>query len=382
MSCELTVELATGRQCPAEGDLPDSSSCSHMWGANLGSGQCECSPQPRAARKINLSAPPVLYLEVALGEGKTDRIGLHGSAVDDPDLLAAAFAHKHQLASAKQERLSRLIRRYLTDVVPGLEESVYAGIEAACIDTPGCVGTPTWGTPVRRSASPTRRLQTSPYRSGIPVYRPSTPAYASSPTVHRSPAAPRGDLFPPPCDGPSADSPYEGSEDDGDCLPFGAAAATGALAHDLVEATKSISKQLAELRSQMDSLKGSEGLESIRRQIDMLQESQVQREKAAAERPAAFDANAANTPPSQEPAEPPVVTAPPTNAAARRGARTGDWLLGWRVAWGSLATLALVIAQELVRQYLRDSGVLEGSRLAALLADDDVPWYDAEVSDL
>jgi hypothetical protein len=248
---------------------------------------------------------------------------------------------------------------------------------------------------------------------------------------------PNGDLFPPPCDEPFADSYYEDSEDDADYLPFGAAAAAGALAHDLAEATKSISKQLTELRAQMESIKGEEGIESIRRKIDMLQESQAHREKAATGLRAASDADAeaasangemvhvpmreemaeppprkemadaaqskersevqlreamADAPPSndvaflprrKEPAEPPAMPSRPSRAATQRVARTGGcWLLGWRVAWGSVAVLLLVLVMEPARQLLHDSGILEGSRLAGLLAESDAPWYDAEVPDL
>eukprot|EP00965_Chrysotila_dentata_P188378 6172706-Pleurochrysis_carterae.AAC.2 len=69
----------------------------------------------RAERK-----PPLLYMDVNLGPGKTGRIGLHEG--DDPAELALNFSRTYSLDSTMRKRLQQLIERYMAEVVPGYTE--------------------------------------------------------------------------------------------------------------------------------------------------------------------------------------------------------------------------------------------------------------------
>ena len=61
---------------------------------------------------------PLLYMDVNLGPGRTGRIGLHDG--DDPAVLAANFARAYGLDGAMQVKLTALVEKYMTEVVPEL----------------------------------------------------------------------------------------------------------------------------------------------------------------------------------------------------------------------------------------------------------------------
>lgn len=188
---------------------------------------------------------PVIYLEVALAGGDSDRIPLYGSGRDDADALVADFAERHQLGEVKQHRLGKVIRRYLAEVVPELEDRAFATTAAANLSTPSSVG--------------------SFDRSSL-----SSPPCSS----HQGRLVATGGAWAP------GSRRLDEERTDDDHMPFGTAAATSALAHDLAEATRTISLQLAELRSQMQSLQQDAGLDEIRRGIEALQEATGQQQRA------------------------------------------------------------------------------------------------------
>lgn len=180
-------------------------------------------------------------------------------------------------------------------------------------------------------------------------------------------------------------------EEDGDLLPFGAAAATGALAHDLAEATKSITEQLTELRSQMDSLKGEDGLDSIRKRMDVLHDYQTQALAAQREQAQAVQPAVTSSTPEKEPQPEPTPYSSPLNVqpmdsaashAVQGNARDASWLFASWIISRSVMLVALLALAELARLYVLDAGWLEGSHLLFILGDADTPWYNAEVAEL
>jgi len=81
----------------------------------------------RAERK-----PPLLYMDVNLGPGKTGRIGLHEG--DDPAELALNFSRTYSLDSTMRKRLQQLIERYMAEVVPGYTEQSTATVAPSPAD--------------------------------------------------------------------------------------------------------------------------------------------------------------------------------------------------------------------------------------------------------
>lgn len=61
--------------------------------------------------------PPLLYMDVSLGPGKTGRIGIH--AGDDPRVLARNFATAYHLDEHLTARLEDLLRQHMEALGPG-----------------------------------------------------------------------------------------------------------------------------------------------------------------------------------------------------------------------------------------------------------------------
>jgi len=61
--------------------------------------------------------PPLLFMDVNLGPGRTGRIGIHEG--DDPRLLARNFATTYQLDERLTARLEDLIRQHMESMIPG-----------------------------------------------------------------------------------------------------------------------------------------------------------------------------------------------------------------------------------------------------------------------
>jgi len=62
-------------------------------------------------------APPLLYMDVNLGPGRTGRIGIH--AGDDPRVLARNFAAAYHLDEHLTARLEDLVRQHMEALGPG-----------------------------------------------------------------------------------------------------------------------------------------------------------------------------------------------------------------------------------------------------------------------